>query len=64
MNDFKRCATPYSDDPLPVDWQNTTERINNMPTKGGLQDWLFPIEHFNELLGITLPKRKREFLDH
>lgn len=58
MNDFKRCAEPYSDDPLPVDWYDTAERINNMPTKGGEQDWLYPIERFNLLLNINLPKRK------
>ena len=58
MNDFRRCAEPYQDDPLPVDWKDTAERINNMPTKGGTKDWLYPIERLNELLGINLPKRK------
>jgi hypothetical protein len=58
MNDFRRCAEPYPDDPLPVDWHDTAERINNMPTKGGEQDWLYPVERFNALLHINLPKRK------
>jgi len=60
MNDFKRCA-PYSGDPWPVDWHDVAERINNMPTKGGEQDWLYPVERFNNLLGINLPKRKSRF---
>lgn len=58
MNDFKRCAEPYPGDPLPVDWQDTAERINNMPTKGSPEDWLYAIERFNRLLVINLPKRK------
>jgi hypothetical protein len=61
MNDFKRCATPYSDDPYPVDWQDTAERTNNMPIKGGSTDWLYPVERLNELLAIDLPKRKSGF---
>lgn len=61
MNDFRRCAKPYSGDPLPMDWQDTAERINNMPTKGGEQDWLYPVERFNQLLGINLPKRKHDY---
>lgn len=58
MNDFKRCAEPYSSDPLPVDWHDTAERINNMPINAGSRDSSYPIEHFNVLLGINLPKRK------
>ncbi len=61
MNDFKRCAEPYPGDPLPVDWHDIAERINNMPTKGGEQDWLYPVERFNNLLGVNLSKRKSEF---
>lgn len=61
MNDFKRCAEPYPDDPLPVDWHDTAERINNMPTKDGKHDWLYPVERFNKLLDINLPKRKSRF---
>jgi len=61
MNDFKRCAEPYPSDPLPVDWHDIAERINNMPTKGGEQDWLYPVERFNNLLGVNLPKRKTGF---
>lgn len=58
MNDFKRCAEPYPDDPRPINWHDIAERINNMPTKGDPQDWLYPIERFNVLLGIHLPRRK------
>lgn len=58
MNDFKRCSEPYPDDPRPVDWHDTAARINNMPTKGDERDWLYPIERFNVLLGIHLPRRK------
>lgn len=58
MNDFKRCAEPYPDDPRPLDWNEIQERINNMPTKGNKQDWLYPIERFNALLSIHLPKRR------
>lgn len=58
MNDFKRCATPYKGNQLPVDWHDTAESINNMPTRGIHQDdWLYPIERFNILLNINLPKR-------
>lgn len=61
MNDFKRCAEPYPGAPYPVDWNDTAERINNMPTKGGEQDWLYPVERFNNLLGIKLPKREYNY---
>jgi hypothetical protein len=62
MNDFKRCAKPYPGDPYPVDWRDASERINNMPTKGSPEDWLYPIERFNKLLNINLPKRKDGFV--
>jgi hypothetical protein len=61
MNNFKRCAEPYPGDPWPVDWKDTAERINNMPTKGDVSDWLYPIERFNKLLEVNLPKRKEKF---
>ena|SRR5260221_7221418 len=61
MNDFKYCAGPYEGDPHPVDWHDTAERINNMPTKGGEQDYIYPIERFNALLGIDLPKRETRY---
>lgn len=57
MNDFKFHAEPYADEPLPVNWYDTAERINNMPTKGGSKDWMFPVERFNQLLGINLSKK-------
>jgi len=58
MNDFRRCSEPYPGDPYPVDWSDAAERINNMPTKGiDDSDWQYPIERFNKLLGIHLPKR-------
>jgi len=63
MNDFRRCSQPYPGDPFPVDWQDTAERINNMPTKGDDRDWLYPIERFNQLLKVNLPKRKDGFPD-
>lgn len=58
MNDFKYHAEPYADEPLPVNWHHTAERINNMPTKGGPHDWIFPVERINQLLGINFPKRR------
>lgn len=58
MNDFRYCSTPYEGDPLPVDWNDTAERINNMPTKGSGGDYLYPIDRLNALLGIQLPKRR------
>ncbi|MEO8402370.1 MAG: hypothetical protein ABI597_11375 [Gammaproteobacteria bacterium] len=61
MNDFRRCAQPYPGDTYPIDWHDIAERINNMPTKGGEQDWLYPVERFNKLLGVNLPKRKYNF---
>ena len=61
MNDFKFHTEPYADEPLPVNWHDTAERINNMPTKGGSEDWMFPVERFNQLLGINLPKRSLRF---
>lgn len=57
MNDFKRCSEPYPGDPYPVDWFDAAEHINNMPTRGGVSDWLYPIERFNKLLSIDLPKK-------
>ena len=59
MNDFRYCSAPYQGDPFPIDWKDTAERINNMPTTGSERDWLYPVERFNALLGINLPKRNR-----
>jgi hypothetical protein len=58
LNDFKYCASYAPGDPSPVDWQKSAEDINNMPVNAGTRKWGFPIEYFNELLGINLPKRK------
>jgi len=58
MNDFRRCSEPYLGDPYPIDWQDKAERINNMPINAGSRESSFPIENFNELLSINLPKRK------
>lgn len=61
MNDFKRCAEPYPGDPLAVDWQNIAERTNNMPINAGSRDSSFPIDCFNKLLSINLPRRRETF---
>ncbi len=58
MNDFKYCSAPYPGDPNPIDWQDRAERINNMPINAGSRHWSYPIENFNELLGVNLPERK------
>lgn len=58
MNDFRRCSEPYHGDPYPIDWKDKAERINNMPINAGSRDWSFPIERFNTLLDINLPKRE------
>lgn len=58
MNDFRRCSEPYSGDPYPVDWIDAAERINNMPINAGTRDSSYPLERFNALLDIDLPKRK------
>ena len=62
MNDFRRCGQPYPADTYPVDWHDIAERINNMPINAGSRDSSYPIEHFNALLGINLPKRKYNYL--
>lgn len=61
MNDFRRCAQPYPGDTYPIDWHDIAERINNMPINAGSRDSSYPIEHFNTLLGINLPKRKYNY---
>ncbi len=61
MNDFRRCTEPYPGDPYPIDWQDKAERINNMPINAGSRNSSYPIENFNELLGINLPKRKTRY---
>jgi len=61
MNDFRRCSEPYPGDPYPIDWQDKAERINNMPINAGSRDSSYPIEDFNEILGINLPKRKTRY---
>ena len=64
MNDFRRCSEPYPGDPYPIDWQDKAERINNMPINACSRDSSYPIENFNELLGIDLPKRKSRYSWH
>jgi hypothetical protein len=61
MNDFRRCSKPYPGDPYPIDWQDKVERINNMPINADSRNSSFPIENFNELLCINLPKRKSRY---
>lgn len=61
MNDFRRCAQPYPGDTYPIDWHDLAERINNMPINAGSRDSSYPIEHFNALLSINLPKRKYNY---
>lgn len=62
MNDFRRCSEPYPGDPYPIDWLDKAERINNMPINAGSRDVSYPIERFNKLLDINLPKRKTRYL--
>ena len=62
MNDFRRCSEPYPGDPYPIDWLDKAERINNMPINDGSRNSSFPIDRFNELLGINLPKRNTRYL--
>lgn len=58
MNDFRRCAMPYPEDPRPIDWADEESRINNMTIKGGIKDWMYPVERFSEIIGANLPKRQ------
>ena len=64
MNDFRRCSEPYPGDPYPIDWLDKAECINNMPINAGSRDSSYPLERFNELLGIDLPKRKTRYSWH
>lgn len=61
MNDFRRCSEPHPGNPFPVDWLDTADRINNMPTNVSSRDSSYPIENFNKLLRINLPKRKYNY---
>lgn len=58
MKDFKRCAELDSDDPFPVDWKEITEQINNRVINIHARNSSLPIENFNALLNINLPKNR------
>jgi len=57
MNDFVRCSQPLSSDTNPFDCELESEHINNMPINAGSINATRPIDKFNELLGIELPKK-------
>jgi hypothetical protein len=52
MNDFIRCATPYSDETSPIDWQERMTKTNMMPIYACKPNGFYPLERFNELLGL------------
>jgi hypothetical protein len=58
INDFVRCAQAMIDNKAPFDCEFHANDINNMPTNAGSKNASYPIERFNELLGIEIPKRK------
>lgn len=58
MNDFKFIGAPHPDD-IKKDWDETAERINNMPVDVTSRACSYPIDRLNELLKINLPRRKK-----
>lgn len=58
MNDFVRCSQPYPGDTDPFDCIARATQINNMPVRVTKRDATFPIDAFNTLLGIHIPKKR------
>lgn len=58
MNDFVRCSQPYPHETSPFDCINQAININNMPVRVTQRNAIFPIDEFNALLGIHIPRRR------
>lgn len=58
LNDFKRCSEPYPAEPLPIDWEKVAENINDIPVTYGTFGSSYPLNNFNALLSVNLPKKE------
>ena len=58
MNDFVRCSQPLANEKHKFDCKMEAENINNMPMMVTSRDATFPIDKFNVLLNVQLPRRR------
>jgi hypothetical protein len=61
MNDFIRCAAPFFDEPSSIDWDDRMARTNIMPIYACKPNGFYPLERFNELLGLKSTPREINF---